>query len=457
MPVEHEIWSNAMTSWHSDQQAITLLEHGGEIRSRTFSGFEEELLTGGTMSRAGIPMSASEALRVSTVFACRRVIAEDVGQMPRLVKRVSTDTRGRRILNADTAHPLHALLTIAPNDWMTAMELFEWWVGTAVLHDAAYIYPTRDQNGRILELLPLLPGSVTVEQDTDWAVQYRVTALGTHWIARPGDLLKLQGPPRDDGLTGFQVSRQAREAVALAAAMESSQSRFHANDLRPAGTLSTAKSLAPEVRDAIRAAWQKAYGPGGTGGIAVLDEDFKFSALTTSGIDGQVIDNRKFQIEEMCRFFRVNPHIVGHNSGSQSYSSVEQVFEAHKTHTLRPWVIRAEQALTRWLLAGEPDCVIDLDMDALSRGTGTDRINYYDKAIKTIMTPNEARAREGWAPLDDPDMDRVQIMRNNTGTLAPGAAPARLGAKPTDDNPDPATEAPAAAVAVSAKDCLPPW
>lgn len=441
MPIETDTWSRAMTQWHDDANAITVLEHGPGA-SKSFSPFEQQiLLGGGGPTKSGIYMSPQHALAVSTVFACRRVIAEDIAKMPRAVGTRTMDGKGNRIFAPIHNHPLDELLTIAPNDWMTAMELFEWMVGTAVIHDAAYIWPVRDHNGRVLELLPLLPGTVTVEQDTDWTVRYRITGYGQSWVAAPSQIFKLHGPMRDDALSGVGVAHIGREATALAAAMEAAQSRFHANDLRPAGVLSTSKGLQPNQREAIRSAWQAAYGPSGSGGVAVLDEDFKFAALNASSADSEVIDNRKFQIEETCRFHRVIPTVVGHNSGSQAYASVEQMFTAHVTHTLHPWVIRCEQALTRWLLTADERAqkmVVDLDMDALGRGTTTDRYNALEKAVKFLLTPNEARAREGLPPLSDPGMDRVQLLANNTGIkpVSDGAGAAPAGSRPPARTPE---------------------
>ena len=108
------------------------------------------------------------------------------------------------------------------------------------------------------------------------------------------------------------------------------------------------------------------------------------------------------------------------------------MFNAHAQHTLQPWVKRVEEAATLGLLTLEErqaGLKIDLDMDAIQRGTPSDRAKFYESATKVFMTPNEARIREGMDPLADPDYDRIQIQRNNTGTApAPGTAPAALPA-----------------------------
>lgn len=440
-------WESGYLALARDPHAITVLEnaYAPALQQKRFSPEEEGYLRDGGITKSGIAIGPQQALMVSAAFACRRVIAEDVAKMPRAVKRVSSKN-GRRVLTVIDDHPLHEVLTRRPNDWMTAMQFVEWMVGIATMHEAAYAYVVRDHAGQVIELLPLLPGTVSVEQDQRWDVTYRVTGYGASWEAVPGELFCLMGPPRDDALSGVSISRHAREALGLAAAIEASQARFHANDMRPSGTITTKNAVTPEIKERMRISWQKAYGPGGTGGVAILDDDFKYEGMEISAADNQVIDNRKFQIEEVCRFFRVIPTVIGHNSGSQAYGSVEQMFTAHVSHTLQPWVVRFEQAATRWLLDQhrERDLIVDIDMNALSRGTLTDRFNVYDKGVKFCFSPNDIREMEGLNPLDGPEFERPQLLANNTGLKPTTGGAETAPAKPAEPAAEPSPAKPAA-------------
>jgi HK97 family phage portal protein len=325
-----------------------------------------------------------------------------------------------------------------PNEWMTGMEFFEWLVGVATFREGAYALITRDEYGRVSELLPLLPGSVTRDHvpGSRWEIVYRINGYGETIIPGPGQLLKLRGPLHDDYLRGQSVSHVAREAIGLAAALEQSQARFHGDDMRPSGGILTSKvvGLDPKLREEIRQQWQARYRRGGEGGIAVMDGDWDFKAVSPTSADSQVIENRKFQIEEVCRFFRVFPQIIGHSQGAVGYNGHEQLLNAHGEHSLLPWVLRLEQALMRDLLSEEEyrdGYRIDIDQDAVKRGTLSDRVAAYDKAVKIYKTPNEIRAEEGLDPLDDDAMDRVQLQANNTG-MAPRVEPQRQISAPAD-------------------------
>lgn len=407
----------------SDEEAFAFVENPyGGIRSASEPMTIEEALsdTYGFASAAGVPVNSSVLAQIAAAYACRRVISEDVAKLPRRVVRIERSLRGDKVrVIALPQHPVSKILNDAPNDWMTPFEFMEYFVGVACFHEGSYAKVQRDpRTGSVDEVLPLLPGSCAAEIDTYWNVTYRATGYGTTFVFQPHEILRLNGP-MSDPWRGFSTVAIAREAVGLAAAIEASQARFHANDLRPSGVLTTEDGINDVQRDAIRSAWKAAYGPGGQGGVAVLDKKFKFEAIMAEGAKNEVIENRKFQISEICRFFRVMPVMIGHNDGSQTFSSVEAQFNAHGKHTLAPWVKRVEEALTMCLMTPEERANglrVDLDMDAEMRGTASDRTSMYEKASKIYLTPNEIRVREGLDPIDDPEMDRVQIMRNNTGT-----------------------------------------
>lgn len=420
---------------HEARNGLTVLEH------KSFSAMEEEILLGGSsMTGTGLSIGPSQALRVAAAYACRRVISEDIAKLPMSVRRVKRTGKGGAMVNGSTTeelpdHPVDILLTERPNHWQTPFEFIEYMIATAVFHRGAYAWIQYDERGHPFELLPLLPNSVQVGQDEYWRPYYTIHGYGESIVSDGSNLLKLIGPP-DDTLVGHSTVTLAREAIALASVIEGSQARFHKNDLRPSGVLVTkAVGIKPETRTEIARAWQEKFGPGGAGGVAVLDGDFDFKAMTATGVDSQVIDNRKFQIEEICRYFRVNPAIIGHSTGTVGYNGLEQVFSAHGQMTLTPWVKRFEQAVYRDLLADYGrEYRLHIDLDSLLRGTPTDQANFYDRAVKVWMTPNEARIRQGLDPIqDDPDMNRVQLQRNNTGTkpaAKPTTAPA---AKPTQE------------------------
>lgn len=443
LPVLHEqktdFLEQASLPWSHLDEALPMLEtRAGNLSIQEALG-DGYFSDPGVMSGSGQMIGPASALRVATVFACRRVISEDVAKMPAYVE---TMPRSKAKRERYDDHPVARLLQDRPNEWMSPMEMTEYLLGTACLHGSAYAYIHRDERGNPMELLPLLPGAVSVVQNQHWELTYTIASgQQTFDVGDGRNLLKLRGPLHTP-TEAFRMTNLAREAIGLAASIEQAAARFHKNDLRPSGVLVSKGRLSKELVDRIKSEWQSKYGPGGEGGIAVLDQDFDFKSLNVTSADSQSLENRKFQIEEICRFFRVIPIMIGHNNGSTGYNGLEQLMMAHVKHTLQPWVVRLEQAMKRDLLDPRLDrgLYVNIDMDELMRGTLGDRVTAYTNMVKVAWTPNEIREREGLDPIDQPEMNRVQLQANNTG-LAPGGKPPAADpsatAKPATEQPAP--------------------
>lgn len=422
----------------------TFLEH----KRFSFSPEEEQILLGGVgPTKSGVLVSAASALKVAAVFGCCRVIAEDLAKLPvRLFEIVDQPGTTRRKRRDD--HPLQDLVEHSPNDWMSGYELREYMTFIAALYGRAHCYVNR-HNGDV-ELLPLLPGSVQERQRTDWEVERVIVGYGEAIVPGPGDLLTLRGVMATP-THGFEPVMMAREAIGLSVAIESAVGKFHANDMRPSGILSIelGTAVSPEQVDRIRADWKDRFSPGGTGGLAILDKKFTYTPMTATSADNDTVDQRKFEIEEICRYFRVSPQKLFHPGQASGYNGLEQVNQGHYVDTIMPWVKRWEGALKRDLILEGQRMMADqerrrlyfkLDMDAVARGTFGDRMNAYATASKTHLTPNEIREREDLDPIDDDEMNQVQLQRNNTGTQ-PGAAaakPTTTPAKKPADTTEPA-------------------
>jgi HK97 family phage portal protein len=141
-----------------------------------------------------------------------------------------------------------------------------------------------------------------------------------------------------------------------------------------------------------------------------------------SGVDQQLIETRKHQIEEICRHFGVMPIMVGHADKTATYASAEQMFLAHVVHTLSPWYERIEQSADVNLLTQEDiqqGYYTKFTANALMRGAAKDRGEFYAKALgaggtKGWMTQNEIRALEEMDPSDDPEADKLPQPTNAT-------------------------------------------
>lgn len=417
-----------------------------QAKSTDISALTWTFLTGQAASKAGVAVNNDTALRVSTVLACCRVIAEGVSQLPLHVG--TNDGEGAFQIQRDD--PLFKLLHRQPNLWQTSFEFRETMSYNAILTGWGIAIKNRVR-GQVRELLPVPTNYVSWERLPNYDLRFFVNdPFGAVGEFSPRDLVIIRGPSWD-GLLPFNIVRLAREAIGLAIATEEAHARLHANGARPGGILSIDGSLSEEARARIKTAAQE-FSRGDAFKTMVLDKGATWSAMAMNGVDSQHLETRRLQIEEICRAFRVFPHMVGYADKTTTFASAESFFQGHVLHTLMPWIERWEQALERDIL-GERNLSARFNVRELLKGdTGARAAFYASGIVNGWLTRNDARRMEGLQPLPGLDEPLAPLNMTTVGAAIdsaenPAAAKAvrlaalaelkswedRYGGPPTDD------------------------
>ena len=358
----------------------------------------EKLLLAGTKS--GVPVTWQSALECSIVLACATVKANGLAQVPFKVFKADGAIR----LPA-TDHRLYDMLAVAPNDFQTSFE-FRQEIGLHLtLTGNAYVWAPR-ANGRITELLPLDPSSVTVSR-SGWEPTYTVTLKdGSQITISLPEMWHLKWLPWA-GVEGMDGVKLAREAIGLAVATETHGGLLFRNGAQPKGMLSTDQILKEDQRKMLRDSWQEAHSGENKFGTAVMFGGMKYSLVGYPNDQSQFLETRRHQVEEVCRAFGVMPIMVGHSDKASTYASAEQMFLHHAVHCLGPMYSCVESSATRWLLS-EKDrkagYYCRFNANGLMRGSSQDRADYYSKALgaggsPAWMTQDEIRELEEMNPM----------------------------------------------------------
>lgn len=378
-------------------------------------------MLGRRASASGREVSVNSALEVATVFACLRVRANGVAQVPLKLMRESADGRERKPAKD---HSLYRILESQPNEWQTSFEYRQMLMFHLCLTGNAYSFINRSNRSGIMELIPFDPGCVTPKRADDLTLTYDVRAQNGSTQTFPAKAIWHVRGPSWDGWRGMRVVELAREAIGLAMATEEQQARMQRNGVRVSGTYSVEGTLPDDKYKALKA-WidSEMGGVENTGKAMIMDRSAKWLNTSQTGIDAQTLETRRFQVEEMCRQLGVNPIMVFAESKNTTYASAEQMFLAHVVHTLAPDYTMLEQSIYVNLLtdADRADGLYaDFVEEGLLRASSVETkdvlLGYTNGGL---MTANEARAKLDMNPDADPASDKLRVPANITGTVPP--------------------------------------
>jgi len=357
-------------------------------------------MDGAGLSHSGVNVDEDTALKISAVYACVKVISETVASLPlKLLKEQE---------NGDMAkarhHPLYSLIADCPNNEMTAFTFREMLMTNLLLWGNAYAHIKRNRKGQIVELYPLKSKNMeVVREPTTRALQYKYTsddeAAAETKTYRARQILHIPAFSFD-GVVGVSPITYAREAMGLSLATEEFGARWFGSGARPGGVLEHPGMLKDPER--LRESWNKVYqGTANSHKIAILEEGLSYKPIGMSPDDSQFLETRQFQLSEICRIFRVPPHMIGDLSRS-TFSNIEHQSIDFVVHTIRPWLVRWEQAIRRSLLTDTERTIYHpkFKVEGLLRGDFNSRMQGYATARQNgWMSANEIRALE--------DMNRI--------------------------------------------------
>jgi HK97 family phage portal protein len=344
------------------------------------------------------------AMQLSAVWACVKLLSETVASLPLSIYR-RTDDGGRAL---DTNHPLSILFSGKPNRYQTKVEFFETVLLNLVLHGNAYCGITR-MGGRIVSLMPMMSAQVRVAILADGSVVYEyhksdgVEVLASESVWH----LKLMG----NGVIGLSPLDYQRNTLGIAQAAENAVTKIYRNGAKPSGVLSMDRVLTPKQREEIRANFSSLT-TGSDDRLMVLEGGVKFDAISLSPQDIELLSSRKFQLNEICRWYGVPSVMVNDTSGSTVWGSgIGQIVEGFYKLTMRPILEKIEASIDANLMGPREvgTRFSEFDFDALLRTDFKTRLESYRIGVQgSIFTPNECRKEEGLPPVQGGDQLYIQ-------------------------------------------------
>ena len=343
-----------------------------------------------------ISINADSAASFHADFACKTLIARDIGKM-----RVKLTERDSNNIWSETTNPAFSPVLRRPNDYQTRNQFYECWLLSKLSRGNAYVLKVRDNRQVVVGLHVLDPTRVTPLVSDDGTVFYRLSndnlaGLDEEIVVPAREIIHdrmnclfhpLVGTPPvfASGLSSM-LGLNAQRASAL----------LFENSSTPGGIITAPGEISDVQQTRFKEQWETRFSGSNYGRVAVLGGGLKYEKVTMTNVEGQLIENLKWSAEVVCSVYHVPPYKVGVGA-LPSYNNVQALNVEYYAQALQSHIEEIEELLDFALGIGWAEGIgTEFDTDALLRmDTGTQIIAIRDAVGAGVMKINEGREKLG--------------------------------------------------------------
>lgn len=362
----------------------------------TFGVFSDPLDTGPRVD-------GNSAQTYSGVWACVKIISEAMACLP--VHVVERGAAWRRVVD----HPAATVLNRVPNPETDGASFREGIFRECLLQGNFYSEIERTRGGDVMALWRIPSEQMKVVRDDSGRLAYQVDD-GLNTMLELNRVMHVKGPT-NDGMIGMSTVSFARKTIALGLSVDEYGRAFFGNGAQLGGIITNkAGGMSPEaVKNLLDTFNRKHQGANKAHRVGYLDGDMDYKSMSVPPEDAQFLESRRFNILEICRWFRVPPHKLAELERS-THTNIEAQNIEFVTDTLLPWAIRFEAAINSRLLDPYGDLVAKVNTSGLLRGDSAGRAAFYSSLHNLgAISANEIRALEDMAPIEGGDKHYVQM------------------------------------------------
>ena len=348
-------------------------------------------------------VSLVEAENLAVALACVNVISSNIAAFPVLVYRRQG---AERVEVAD--HWLSRIVRYGPNVDQVWGALIESAIASVELHGNALLEIVRDDDGAITGLR-FIPWPWVVMQ----LLPSGRVAFDVYEPSLPGagarkrrlladDVVHLKDRS-DDGLIGRSRLSRAGDVLRTATSQQTFARSFLDRGAQPSGVISLDGPLTQDQRAQLRESFNEGHvGPTKAGRALILDDGLKWQAMQVSPEDAELLNSRRFAVEEIARVYGVPPPMIGDLSHG-TFTNSREAARWFGQFTLTPRVRRLEAELNKALLGYGSRYEIEFDMSSLLRSDPETRWASHKIAVETgVLDTDEVREIEGYNPRAKP-------------------------------------------------------
>jgi HK97 family phage portal protein len=330
------------------------------------------------------------AMQISSVWAAIELLSDNIASLPLFVYKNLKD--GKRELAR--GEQLYRMLHDSPNSRHTPMEFWVYLIMNYVLRGNAYCRLERNSKGEVTAMWPLASDQVQVTVLDDGTLVYEFTINGKVVVYGQDSILHFRD--KGNGVVGMSRLDYMRSSISIAINAQNTTSNTYANNNKRPGVFMIDKTLTETQRNQIRENF-KGLTEGGDDDLLVLESGAKFEPLNMSPADVQMLETRKFSVEDIARWFGIPSILINDLANRVPYGNNADLVEFFYKFKLRPMLVNFEQALRLRVLTTEQRVLytVEFSIEGLLRASLKDRVEIYAKQVQNgLKTRNEVRQLE---------------------------------------------------------------
>jgi len=398
---------------------LKLRDRIGMLFKNNFEEYVQKFMTGADLEETtfGQNMDSQTAMKYSAVFACNKVLAETFACMPAILYKKSKN--GEREITNDLA--IYDILHNAPNDEMSPFNFKESSMTSLNLGGNTVSERLVNSKGKLVGLYPYEHSLVTISRDSSTKKLIYTIKGGTIPKILTRDQVFHVPNLSLNGIVGLSPITYAANAIWLGISYEQFGVNFYKNGANPSGSFENPNELGEEAFNRLKKQLKENYtGLKNTGTPMLLEGGLKFNPHTINPIDAQLLESKSFQVEDICRIYRVPQHLVqllGHSTNNNiEHQSLEFVM-----YTMLPIFKRFEENINMQLLTPaerKAGYYIEFNISGLLRGDITTRSTYYAQGRQWgWLSVNDIRKLENMPSITNGDVYMQPLNMGEAGKI----------------------------------------
>lgn len=362
-------------------------------------------------------MDAKTAMNYSAVFSCVRVLAEALAGTPIMLYR-KKETGEREVRNDLSVYDI---LHNQPNEEMSPFNFKEMCMVSLNLGGNSVSQKLVNKYGDLVGLYPYEWPKVDITRDpiTNKLV-YKIRDIngGKQLNLARDQVFHIPGLSMD-GVVGVSPIEYLSSAIRLGLSYERFGVNFYKNGANSSGVIEYPGALADTAYERLKKDFAKSYqGLANTGKPIILEGGAKFSQLAIKPADAQLIENKKFQLEDIARIYRVPLHLIQNLDGA-TFSNIEQQSLEFVMYTMLPWFKRWEENINMQLLTPlerKAGFYLEFNISSLLRGDMQSRAMAYAQGRQWgWLSVNDIRKLENMPPIPNGDIYMMPLNFTEAG------------------------------------------